>query len=256
MTPLAHPAVLPRGSGPAYPRRMPRARIAALLLVGASSLGGCTAMNDLGREPKMTSVGTGLAVQRAPLPGNFPTWNGHAYHSLWGQPGQALFQDPRATNVGDIVTVIISIDDQAKFDNTSERKRASNADLGLDLSFSTPSHSTNLSGSGAATSNSRSKGEGKIDRSEKLRLSIAGVVTEVLPNGNLMVSGSQEVRVNFELRVLHIAGIVRPRDISRSNTIAYEKIAEARISYGGRGRLMEVQQPAIGQQLYDNLTPL
>lgn len=234
---------------PAHPRAV------ALLLLGAASLGGCTAMNDLGREPRMTSVGTGLATPRAPLPGNFPTWNGHAYHSLWGQSGEALFQDPRATNVGDIVTVTISIDDQAKFDNTSERRRASNANLGLDLSFSTPTHSTSMTGDGSLTSNSRSKGEGKIDRSEKLRLNIAGVVTEVLPNGNLMISGSQEVRVNYELRVLHIAGIVRPRDISRNNTIAYEKIAEARISYGGRGRLSEVQQPAIGHQLYDNLTP-
>lgn len=254
MKPQAHFPRSPHGREPAFRRIMPKHHAAVALML-ATSLGGCTAMKDLGREPQMTSVGTGLAVPRAPLPGNFPTWNGHAYHSSWGQSGQALFQDPRATNVGDIVTVIISINDQAKFDNTSERRRASNANLGLDLSFSTPSHSTSLTGDGAATSNSRSKGEGKIDRSEKLRLSIAGVVTEVLPNGNLMVSGSQEVRVNYELRVLHIAGIVRPRDISRNNTIAYEKIAEARVSYGGRGRLMEVQQPAIGHQIYDNLTP-
>lgn len=226
-----------------------------VLTVGTALMGGCTAMQDVGREPPMTPVGTGLSVERAPLPGNFPTWNGHAYHSLWGQQGKSLFQDPRATNVGDIVTVIIAIDDKASFDNTSERKRASSANLGLDLGFSTPSHTTSLSGDGSITSNSRSKGEGTIDRSEKLRLSVAGVVTEVLPNGNLLVSGSQEVRVNYEVRLLNIAGIVRPRDISRNNTIAYEKIAEARISYGGRGRLNEVQQPAIGQQLYDNLTP-
>ncbi|MGI6246094.1 MAG: flagellar basal body L-ring protein FlgH [Pseudochelatococcus sp.] len=227
----------------------------ASVILGAALLGGCSSTNDLGRAPAMTSVGAGLNVNRAPLPGSFPTWNGHAYHSLWGQPGQALFQDPRATNVGDIVTVIISIDDEAQFDNTTERRRASNANLGLDLGFSTPSHSTSLSGDGSIVSNSRSRGEGSIDRSEKLRLSVAGVVTEVLPNGNLLISGSQEVRVNHELRVLNIAGIVRPRDISRNNTIAYEKIAEARVSYGGRGRLMEVQQPALGHQIYDALTP-
>lgn len=232
-----------------------RWRSGVMIVLGASMMGGCTAMQDLGREPPMSSVGSGLAVNRAPLPGNFPTWNGHAYHSLWGQQGQTLFQDPRAMNVGDIVTVLIMIDDKAKFDNTSERKRTSNANLGLDLSFSTPSHSSSLGGDASVKSNSRSKGEGTIDRSEKLKLSIAGVVTEVLPNGNLLISGSQEVRVNYEVRVLNIAGIVRPRDISRNNTIAYEKIAEARISYGGRGRLNEVQQPAIGQQLFDNLTP-
>jgi flagellar L-ring protein precursor FlgH len=86
-------------------------------------------------------------------------------------------------------------------------------------------------------------------------VSVAAIVTEVLPNGNLLISGSQEVRVNFEMRIVNIAGIVRPRDISTRNTIFYEKIAEARISYGGRGRVTEVQQPRWGQQLYDNVTP-
>ena len=87
-------------------------------------------------------------------------------------------------------------------------------------------------------------------------MSVGAVVTDVLPNGNLIVSGSQEVRVNYELRVLNIAGIVRPRDISKENTIAYNKIAEARISYGGRGRMMEVQQPGWGQQIFDRFRPL
>ena len=87
-------------------------------------------------------------------------------------------------------------------------------------------------------------------------MSVGAVVTDVLPNGNLIVSGSQEVRVNYELRVLNIAGIVRPRDISKENTIAYNKIAEARISYGGRGRIMEVQQPGFGQQIFDRFRPL
>jgi flagellar L-ring protein precursor FlgH len=86
-------------------------------------------------------------------------------------------------------------------------------------------------------------------------MSVAAVVTDILPNGNLVVSGSQEVRVNFELRLLNVAGIIRPRDISRNNTIAYDKVAEARVSYGGRGRVMEVQQPAVLQQIYDRYKP-
>ncbi|MDP2852450.1 MAG: flagellar basal body L-ring protein FlgH, partial [Gallionella sp.] len=97
--------------------------------------------------------------------------------------------------------------------------------------------------------------KGGITRSESIELLIAAVVTGVLPNGNLIVSGSQEVRVNFEVRELSVAGIVRPRDISTENSIEYDKIAEARISYGGRGRISEVQQPAVGQQLFDLLTP-
>ena len=105
------------------------------------------------------------------------------------------------------------------------------------------------------SASSHSKGEGTIDRSEKLHLTVAAVVSEVMPDGNLLVSGSQEVRVNFEVRVLNVAGIVRPLDIAADNTIAYDKIAEARVSYGGRGRISEVQQPAWGQRLYDAVAP-
>ena len=104
-------------------------------------------------------------------------------------------------------------------------------------------------------STSSASGQGAIDRSEKIQLAVAAVVADVLPNGNLIISGSQEVRVNFELRLLNVAGIVRPQDISKNNTISYDKIAEARISYGGRGRIMEVQQPALVQQIYDRVKP-
>ena len=153
----------------------------------------------------------------------------------------------RARNVGDIVTVAIDINDMAQFDNTSGRSKQANAKgtFGFDLSwggFGMPaakagSASANLNASGSADA----KGTGSIDRSEKLHLSIAAVVTEVLPEGNLLISGSQEVRVNHEVRVLTIAGIVRPYDIADNNMIAYDKIAEARISYGGRGKISEMQ---------------
>jgi flagellar L-ring protein precursor FlgH len=99
------------------------------------------------------------------------------------------------------------------------------------------------------------QGQGNIDRQEQIQVSVAAVVTRVLPNGNLVISGSQEVRVNYELRQLTVAGIVRPSDVSRANTVSYDHIAEARISYGGRGRLSEVQQPSWGQQLTDWLKP-
>jgi flagellar L-ring protein precursor FlgH len=203
----------------------------------------------------MTPVGSGIAVEREPLPHVFKATASSAPNSTWSNASSDLFTSPRARQVGDIVTVNIQIDDKAEFDNASDRSRQSSVSAGLDYAFSFKGWNTDGTADAGINSSSASTGQGTIDRSEKLRLSVAAVVNEVLPNGNVVISGSQEVRVNFEVRVLNIAGIVRPRDISPKNTISYDKIAEARVSYGGRGRLMEVQQPAYGQQLYDVLTP-
>ena len=199
-----------------------------------------------GGNPPLSVVGQGLSVKRVALPQAFSEPDVHAPHSLWSQKNQGLFQDMRARNVGDIITVAIDINDKAQFDNTSGRSKEANAKgtFGFDLGWGgfgmadkSGSASANLNASGSADA----KGSGSIDRSEKLHLSVAAVVTEVLPEGNLLISGSQEVRVNHEVRVLTIAGIVRPYDIADNNMIAYDKIAEARISYGGRGKISEMQ---------------
>lgn len=228
----------------------------ALLLLGA-----CTSVQDFGREPVMTPVGSGLYAYRAPLPVEaFPAPNKASYHSLWDDSRANLYQDPRAAQIGDILTVKIRINDKATLDNSSRRQR--DASTGLSGSYeaatnpnSGPPFAADGGGSIGLGAKSGAGGTGSIDRSEKIDVSIAAVVTEVLPNGNLLISGSQEVRVNFELRLINVTGIVRPRDISTGNTINYEKIAEARISYGGRGRISEVQQPRWGQQLIDAVAP-
>lgn len=217
---------------------------------------GCAGnLSELGREPTMTPVGYGLSVAREPFPAAFPAARRASYNSLWSQDSADIFQDPRAKKVGDVVTVTIQIDDSAEFANATDRSRRANSSLGFNFGANFNGSSGEGSLDGEASSDTATTGQGSIDRSERLRLNIAAVVTEVLPNGNVVISGSQEVRVNFEVRVLNIAGIVRPRDISRKNTISYDKIAEARISYGGRGRITDVQQPAWGQQLYDAITP-
>ena len=235
-----------------------RAAVCALL---AALLGACAVdVRDFNREPHMTPVGSGLVPKRVAMvsePAPAPVYRGN--NSIWQDSRADLFSDLRARRIGDTVTVKIFMKDRASLENDSERKRdASNT---LDLGYvygATSSDVTIANGAelGAnAGSTTKTKSEGGIERSEKIDLLVAAVVSDVLPNGNLVISGSQEVRVNFEMRVLNVAGIVRPVDISADNSIAYEKIAEARIAYGGRGRLMEVQQPPWGQQLVDNVLP-
>jgi len=230
-----------------------------ILLTGALAFGlaGCGAnLAEVGKPPVMSAVGTGLDANprsnyyypKAPAK---PV----ARNSLWDDRQSNLFTDARALSVGDVLTVYIAINDKAKFSNESERKRSASRNFGISGDY-------NINGAGQAAdagfdigSTSSSTGNGQTARSEALSLSVAAVVTDVLPNGNLIVSGTQEVRVNAELRVLTIAGIVRPADIGANNTISYERIAEARISYGGRGRLTEVQQPPYGHQILDQVMP-
>ena len=203
----------------------------------------------------MSAVGTGLSANVDEASANaFPAPSRTSALSLWDDNRANLFRDPRAMRVGDVLTVNIAINDKATLDNASDRSTKAAIGNGFDASFAV-NGSTKASGQIDSTSTSSSNGKGTVDRSEKIQMSVAAVVSGVLPDGNLMVSGSQEVRVNYELRLLRIAGIVRPRDISKDNTISYEKIAEARISYGGRGRISEVQQPAWGQQVYDAVKP-
>jgi flagellar L-ring protein precursor FlgH len=226
------------------------ALFACVLLAGCS-----TDIEDIGVQPHLSPVGSGVeATRTASLAAISPAEDSSAPLS-WEGTSADLFRDPRARRVGDIVTVNIIIGDKATLDNSSDRSRDSSAGaaFGVGLDFVPTPYP--ISGSGSVSSSSVSKGTGTIDRSEKINVSVAALVTDVLPNGNLVISGSQEVRVNYEVRVLGIAGVVRQQDISRDNTIPYDKIAEARVSYGGRGRLSEVQQPAIGQQLFDLFTP-
>lgn len=232
---------------------------AALLLAGCA-----TEPRDITREPHMSPVGSGLNFYDDQLPvGALRTASlGPGMHLDDNRVN--LFRDLRAMSVGDVVTVVIQMDDRAILGNLTDRSREarirSRWGFLLDLvpQLGGPSGSqTKQTGAfqNDIDSSTATQGQGIINRSEQMRFTLAAAVTAVLPNGNLVLHGSQEVRVNAELRVLTIGGIARPRDINKDNSIAYEKIAEARVSYGGRGRLTEVQQPAWGQQLYDIFAP-
>ena len=183
-------------------------------------------------------------------------------NSLWRPGSRAFFKDLRATRVGDLLTVVIEINDKGELDNSSVRSRDNTegadapAILGYETSLSkvlpdaiNPGNLLELS------SNSNSNGDSTIEREEEIDLELAAVVTQVLPNGNLVILGRQETRVNFEVRELQITGVIRPEDITSQNTISYEKIAEARLAYGGRGFMSDVQQPRYGQQIIDILFP-
>lgn len=226
-------------------------------IAASVALAGCAAdLAEVGREPGMTPVGAGLTAYHAALPaGSFPDQSRREFHSVWSDGRENLFSDSRAAKVGDVLTVRIRMNDEARLNNATGRSRDSEANLGFDFSAQFGGVGSSGGAGGGINSGTRSRGQGSINRSERIDVNVAAVVTNVLPNGNLLISGSQEVRVNYELRILNVAGVVRPRDISAANTISYEKIAEARISYGGRGRTSEVQQPAWGQQVFDLVTP-
>lgn len=227
------------------------------LLLGACAI---DQLREVSREPQLSPVGSGLApakAARVDLPVTPVAY--YSGNSTWQDAGADLFRDARAIKVGDVVTVKIQINDKASLDSNLNRSRDANVGLkssaDFDFGFGAPgpTGSGKLNGNLDRTTSTDSKGS--VGRSENINLLVAAVVSQVLPNGNLVVSGSQEVRVNYELRVLNVQGVIRPRDIATDNTISYEKIAEARISYGGRGRVMEVQQPPYGQQILDIVSP-
>jgi flagellar L-ring protein precursor FlgH len=226
-----------------------------LALPAFLTLSGCANnLAELNQAPVMSAIGQGMQVDARSIPmerrGRFTP----GAHSLWNER-KDLYRDPRATRVGDLLTVNIQMNDKATLDNKTDRSRDSQIKFGADYLADLVPWTSKGAVDANVNSQSSTKGAGKIDRTEEVKFSVAAAVVDVLPNGNLLISGSQEVRVNYELRVLNVGGIVRPLDIGRNNTIAYEKIAEARISYGGRGRSMEMQQPGWGHQLYDQVAP-
>lgn len=237
----------------------------ALLALGAIA-SGCSSidrLSQIGEKPKLTEIENpttqpGYKPVQMPMPK--PEVASYSPNSLWRNGSRAFFKDQRAARVGDLLTVTVNITDKANIANETQRSRTNKEDSGI----------TDFVGSKTlgvqaqkvlpgriltADSTASSDGKGSVTRQEALQTSVAAVVTQILPNGNLVVEGKQEIRVNFEIRELIVAGIVRPEDIQSDNTIDSSKIAQARIAYGGRGQLTDVQQPRYGQQVMDVLLP-
>ncbi len=233
----------------------------------ACLLAACDA-GSIGKPPEMTTIGQAeagapaiLTSERAALAVPPPQAARYAYQqgSLWNTSPTGLWGDRRAKNLGDILTVTIEIDDQAEMRNSTSRTRSGAESAGvqgfLGAGAVLPPGLMKLNPNIGLDSQSDYSGDGSIKRNEKLALRVAATVVEVLPNGQLVIQGDQEVRVNYELRDLQVTGIVRPEDISRYNEVPYDRIAGARILYGGRGQLTSAQQPRYGQQAVDRYMP-
>ncbi len=233
-----------------------------LLLPGCGTL---TRLSEIGRPPAMTPSGDPTA-DPAYRPISMPMPRAQAVpaeeNSLWRAGSRAFFKDQRAANVGDIVTILVNITDAADFKNQSNEARTGQESMGLPnlLGFEAAlprmlAKALNANQLVSANSAGNATGTGAIKRNETVTLRLAGVITQALPNGNLAVAARQEVRVNNELRELQVSGVLRPQDIGSDNTVRHDRLAEARIAYGGRGQISDVQRPRYGQQLLDVLLP-
>ena len=243
-----------------------RIALTGTMLTVVSIIGGCSGidrLSQIGEQPKLSSIENpttqpGYKPVQMPMPK--PEAVSYNANSLWRNGSRSFFKDQRAHQIGDLLTVTVNITDQANFANETQRSRTATEDSGI-----TAFLGSSLLGQRAqsvlpgrlltADSTMGTDGKGSIVRQETLVTNIAAVVTQLLPNGNLVVEGKQEIRVNYEKRELIVAGIVRPEDIQSDNTIDSSKIAQARIAYGGHGEISDIQQPRYGSQVMDVLLP-
>jgi flagellar L-ring protein FlgH len=239
--------------------------LAPLLALSLAACGTATKLSQIGETPPMTTIQDpqqqpGYRPVSLPMPQ--PIVGERRPSSLWQAGSRAFFKDQRASNIGDILTVLVTFDEKAQFDDNTQMQRAGTNQMAIPelYGFQTQiqrilPHASNPADLVDTSGKSSQNATTEVKREEQLNLQVAAEVTQVLPNGNLVVNGRQEIRVNYEIRDLQIAGVIRPQDISSTNTINYFKLAEARISYGGRGQQTDMQQPRYGQQVLDIINP-
>jgi flagellar L-ring protein FlgH len=240
-----------------------RCALLSTVAVLVSSCSSIDRLRNIGEQPPLSPVDNpttkpGYKPVQMPMPTPQPA--SYNPNSLWRNGSRAFFKDQRAHQVGDILTVKVNINDTAQFANETQRSRTTTEDSSITNfiganTIANPAKAV-LPGSLLTTNGqSQSDGKGSINRQEELQTNVAAVVTQLLPNGNMVIEGKQEIRVNFEIRQLIVAGVVRPEDIESDNTIDLPKIAEARVAYGGRGQITDFQQPPYGQQVMDVILP-
>ena len=236
--------------------------LVALTVTGCNVL---SRLSEVGDGPELTKIVNPVArpdYRPVSLPMPTPQVAEDNPNSLWRAGAKAFFKDHRAKEIGDVLTVKLDFTDKATFENKTERERDDSEDtnitklLGLEAEFSKMLPQAVSAASLLSFDNAHeTKGEGKVDRQEVISLTFAAVVTQILPNGSLVIVGRQEILVNSELRELMVTGVVRPSDIDSDNTISHEKIAEMRVAYGGSGTISQLQQPRWGTQIWDIIFP-
>ena len=239
-------------------------QITSLIALGLT-LEGCAAVQEATIGPTLAPMGYPAALvgteQQSSLY-HHETFSPASPNSLWRVGARTFFNDQRASKIGDILTVLITIDDSAQVTNATTRERKNGNTmgvphfLGFESSLGKVLPSTFDPANAISTnSDNTSSGNGTVNRQEKINLTVAAVVSKVLPNGNLVIQGKQEVKTNAEVRELTVSGVVRPEDISSSNTINHTQIAEARIAYDGRGDISRIQKAPYGQSLLETFSP-
>ncbi len=239
--------------------------VSLIALLSLSACGASERLKNIGKVPEVTPIqnpNNNSVAKTVSMPMPPVEIVKKENNSLWASNRSTFFKDQRAGQLGDILTVMIDINDEAELENESERSRSSSEGAGIGGLFGIESQITKVLPTGTTGENlvdfdttSRSRGSGSTEREEEVRMTLAATITQILPNGNMVIQGHQEVRVNYEKRILNLAGIIRPEDITTDNSISYDKIAEARISYGGQGHITDMQQPRYGQQAFDVLMP-
>ena len=236
--------------------------LVALTVTGCNVL---SRLSEVGDGPELTKIVNPVArpdYRPVSLPMPTPQVAEENPNSLWRAGAKAFFKDHRAKEIGDVLTVKLALSDSATLANKTERERADKEDtnitqlLGLEAEFSKVLPQAVSAAALLSFDNAHeTEGVGKVDRKEVISLTFAAVVTQILPNGSLVIVGRQEILVNSELRELMVTGVVRPSDIDSDNTISHEKIAEMRVAYGGSGTISQLQQPRWGTQIWDIIFP-
>jgi flagellar L-ring protein precursor FlgH len=231
-----------------------RFRVAVFFWVWVVALAGCAA------NIKEAPLPEKMAVQEiAPEPEMPARQEG----SLWHDRGllSNLFMDQKARTVGDIVTIRVAESATASNEAATKSQRTSSMAAGIDNFFNLeqrypPSEAFfNPFSKVEAALESGFDGGGSTTRSGSLSTYITARVTQVLPNGNLKILGTREVKINNEAQTIALTGIIRPKDISPDNVILSTYVSDAKIEYAGVGVINDRQRPGWLGRLFDVAWP-